>query len=611
MVNASREERRERNRNRIRNAHATEVYQYFPAKVSTSTVGWDDYLDVAIYARVSSDDPMQTTSYELQQTYYDEFVSKHPNWTLVKIYADEGKSGTTIERREQFQEMIRDALDGKIDLIITKSISRFSRNTLVALETIKKLKAKKVGIYFENEGVYSLNEDSRLGLTFFCEIAEQESRIRSRSMESSLRMRLDHGLPLTPELLGFIKDKEGKLRINPDTYKTPKLMFYMYLYGYSTQQIADVLTRLSKKTYLGNMQWSAGGVGRSLKNERYCGDVLTRKRFSIFAADVVDQKTFKNRGEKPQSYYLEEHDKIISHDDFVAVQRIMNNARYGGTSLLPELRVIPEGLLKGYVVVHPRWGSFTVDDYLRACKSVCGDESTEIELVGVQGQFDLREFEMVDLKLFADKHVPSITLQRKNISFSVSCIRRMNCGDYVELLVHPIKKKLAVRPTTKDNRYGFLWTKGSRRVSRNISCQAFIGTLFDMFGWQSDYKYKLYGCVYRDGAEAACIFSDIDANVFIRKDDYFSAGGVDAQGLLLDPVGKRIKAVTGDLGRRFGGNFYEELNRDGFMTKEQWQTQIEARLCEAGEKLNITPYEELEAFIRQEMGDELFEEVRP
>ena len=94
----------------------------------------------------------------------------------------------------------------KLDLIITKSISRFSRNTLVALATIKKLKAKKVGIYFESEGVYSLNEDNRMGLTFFCEIAEQESRIRSRSMETSLRMRLDHGLPLTPELLGFVKD---------------------------------------------------------------------------------------------------------------------------------------------------------------------------------------------------------------------------------------------------------------------------------------------------------------------------------------------------------------------------------------------------------------------
>ena len=133
-------------------------------------------------------------------------------------------------------------------------------------------------------------------------------------------------------------------------------MFSMYLYGYSTQQIADALTKLSKRTYLGNLKWTAGGVARSLRNERYCGDVQTRKRYKLFAADVVKQKTFKNRGEKPQSYYIDEHEAIVSRDDFLAVQRIMHNAKYGGTSLLPELRVIPKGLLKGFVLVHPKWG---------------------------------------------------------------------------------------------------------------------------------------------------------------------------------------------------------------------------------------------------------------
>ena len=610
MPEWTREQKRERVRNRVRNAHVSEGYQYFPAKEDTSTVRWDDYLRVGIYVRVSSSDPSQTSSFELQQKYYDEFVSKHPHWILVKIYADEGKSGVTIEHREQFQEMMQDALDGKLDLIITKSISRFSRNTLVALESIKKLKAKRVGIYFESEGVYSLNEDSRMGLTFFCEIAEQESRIRSRSMETSLRMRLDHGLPLTPELLGFLKDEEGKLVINQETENIPKLMFYMYLYGYSTQQIADVLTRLSKKTYLGNMKWSSSGVASSLRNERYCGDVMTRKRYKIFAADVVDQKTFKNRGEKPQSYYRGDHDGIISRDDYIAVQRIMNNARYGGTSLLPDLRVIPEGLLKGFVIVHPKWGSFTKDDYIRACKSVGGDQETEKVITGEAGQFDLREFEIVDFKMFEDTQVPSISMQIKSIRFSASCIRKMACGQYVELLVHPIKRKLAIRPTTKDNRYAIVWTKGSKGLPRDIACKAYIDNLFDIFGWRKDYRYRLYGCVYRDGEELACIFSDIDASVYIRKDDYLSASGVDAKGLLLDTSGKRIKAVTGDLGNRFGRSFYEEWNRDGHMTKEQWQTRIEARLCESGERLKITPYSELEAFIRQELGD-LFEEVKP
>ena len=387
-------------------------------------------------------------------------------------------------------------------------------------------------------------------------------------------------------------------------------MFYMYLYGYSTQQIADVLTRLSKKTYLGNIKWAPGGIASTLRNERYCGDVRTRKRYKIFAADVEDQKTFKNRGEKPQSYYMDDHDGIISRDDFVAVQRIMNNAKFGGTSLLPELRVIPEGLLKGFVIVHPKWGSFTKEDYIRACKSVGGDEETEKVITGEAGQFDLREFEVVDFKLFDDSQVSSISIQEKSIRFSTSCIRKMACGPYVELLVHPIKRKLAIRPTTKENRYGIVWTKGSRGIPRDIAGKAYIDKLFDIFGWRKDYRYKLYGCVYRDGVELACIFSDMDASVYIKKEDYLSATGVDAQGLLMNTSGKRIKAVTGELGNRFGRGFYEEWNRDGHMTEEQWQTRIEARLCEAGERLRITPYSELESFIRQELG-ELFEEVKP
>lgn len=112
---------------------------------------------------------------------------------------------------------------------------------------------------------------------------------------------LDHGLPLTPELLGFVKNEDGKLIVNQDTRNIPKLMFFMYLYGYSTQQIADILIKLSKRSYLGNIKWTASGVARTLRNERYCGDVLTRKRFKEFAPDVDKQKTFKNTGEKPQS----------------------------------------------------------------------------------------------------------------------------------------------------------------------------------------------------------------------------------------------------------------------------------------------------------------------
>ena len=482
MPEQTKQQQRDRVRQRIRAAVDPENYEYTPEKHQTDHVRADEFQRVAIYARVSTNDPTQTSSFELQQKYYQDLVGRYPKWQLVKIYTDEGKSGVTIQHRTGFIEMMEDAFAGRIDLIIVKNISRLARNVVDFLSTIRKLSEKKVGVLFESEAIYSLNSNSHLALSFQATIAEEESRIRSRSMESSLRMRLDHGLPLTPELLGFLHDENGKLVINPETYKIPKLMFYMYLYGYSTQQIAGILIRLTKRSYLGNIKWTASGVADTLKNERYCGDVRTRKRFKLFAADVTSQKTFKNRGEKPQSYYKNEHDAIISRDDYLAVQRIMSNAKFGGTSLLPSLQVIPEGLLKGFVIVHPKWGSFKKDDYLQASKSVDFSDTAQEEdrtMTARQGDFDLRGYEVADFKLFDDRQVPAVTFQKSEVRFNLSCIRRMNCGNYVELLVHPIKKQIAVRPSAADNRCAIQWagSNGQNQESRPVACRAYIDTI--------------------------------------------------------------------------------------------------------------------------------------
>ena len=614
MAELTNEQRKERVRRRIRAATDPENYSYTPETEKTDYVKADEFQRVGIYARVSTDDPAQTSSFELQQKYYLDLVARHPKWVLVKIYSDEGKSGTTTQHREGFQEMMEDAFSNRLDLIICKNISRLARNVVDFLSTIRKLSEKKVGVLFESEGIYSLNSNSHMALSFQATVAEEESRLRSRSMETSLRMRLDHGLPLTPELLGFMKDEDGKLIINPETYNTPKLMFYMYLYGYSTQQIADKLTALSRKTYLGNIKWSAGGVAKTLRSERYCGDVQTRKRFKVFAPDAHQQKSFKNRGERPQSYYIGEHEQIVSRDDYLAVQRIMNNAKYGGTSLLPELRVIPKGLLRGFVIVHPKWGSFTKEDYIAACQSVEPEDALEeFTLKGEPGAFDFRKFDSVGVSFFDERRIPAISLQKNGIKFSMSCVQEMACDNYVELLIHPLQKRIAIRPTTKSNRYAIQWTRGgdANKEARCISGRAFIDTLFDIFGWNLDFKFKLYGCIYRDGKDAACIFSSSDLSVFIKKEQIL-ATGIDKGGKLINLSGKRVRAHAEDLGRRYGQDYYVEKTMQEMVlqTKEQWQTRIEGRMCATGEKLSITPYEELRAFIQQELGN-LFEEVHP
>ena len=603
-------QKQERVRQRISRASIDpDKYEYIPAKEQNDHVKADEVQRVAIYARVSTDNPMQTSSFELQQKYYEELVGRYPKWVLVRIYADEGKSGTTMQHREAFKEMLKDANAGKIDLIIVKNISRFARNVVDCLSVIRKLSEKKVGVLFESEAIYSLNDDSHLALSFQATIAEQESRVRSRSMETSLRMRLDHGLPLTPKLLGFMHDENGKLVINPETYKTPKLMFYMYLYGYSTQQIADTLTRLSKRTYLGNLKWTASGVAATMRNERYCGDVLTRKRFTKFAVDVHDQKSFKNRGEKPQSHYLDDHEAIIDRNDFLAVQRIMNNAKFGGTSLLPELQVIPDGLLKGFVIVHPKWGSFTKEDYIRACESVDPAPSKEVRLEIEGGSFDLSGYEVADFKLFSDQRVPAIMLHRDNITFSVAGIRAMDLKDnFVELLVHPLRKEIAVRPTDKNNRCAIQWSSGIRgnRQSRQVAAKAYIQTMYQIFRWEPENHYKLYGRVYRDGQDAACIFAGTNASVYIKSDEVTVE---DATGQQINRQGRRIRGVVGAFGQGVGNAYYVEKSMTELrnLTRQEWQTQLAGRMFSTDSALRVTPYEELRSFIQEELG-ELFEE---
>ncbi|MCI6935582.1 MAG: recombinase family protein [Clostridiales bacterium] len=603
-------QKQERVRQRISRASIDpDKYEYIPAKEQNDHVKADEVQRVAIYARVSTDNPMQTSSFELQQKYYEELVGRYPKWVLVRIYADEGKSGTTMQHREAFKEMLKDANAGKIDLIIVKNISRFARNVVDCLSVIRKLSEKKVGVLFESEAIYSLNDDSHLALSFQATIAEQESRVRSRSMETSLRMRLDHGLPLTPKLLGFMHDENGKLVINPETYKTPKLMFYMYLYGYSTQQIADTLTRLSKRTYLGNLKWTASGVAATMRNERYCGDVLTRKRFTKFAVDVHDQKSFKNRGEKPQSHYLDDHEAIIDRNDFLAVQRIMNNAKFGGTSLLPELQVIPDGLLKGFVIVHPKWGSFTKEDYIRACESVDPAPSKEVRLEIEGGSFDLSGYEVADFKLFSDQRVPAIMLHRDNITFSVAGIRAMDFKDnFVELLVHPLRKEIAVRPTDKNNRCAIQWSSGIRgnRQSRQVAAKAYIQTMYQIFRWEPENHYKLYGRVYRDGQDAACIFAGTNASVYIKNDEVTVE---DATGQQINRQGRRIRGVVGAFGQGVGNAYYVEKSMTELrnLTRQEWQTQLAGRMFSTDSALRVTPYEELRSFIQEELG-ELFEE---
>ena len=328
-------------------------------------------------------------------------------------------------------------------------------------------------------------------LSFLASIAENESRIRSRSMEVSLAQRLNGGLPLTPKLLGYSHDTDGKLVINPDEAPTVKLIFYMYLSGYSSAYIAKTLEELGKTTFLGNTKWTSNTVIQILRNERHCGDVLTRKTWT---PDVISHKSKKNRGERQQSLYRGEHEAIVSRDDYIAVQHMINNAKYGGKSILPELRVIESGILKGFVTISPKWAGFKAADYLQASMSVYTDDTYygqpaegDATFEVAAGDFDLRGFEVTNASLFDANKRPYVLFQSKQIKFSTDCVRQFGKDNKVELLIHPGLRKLAVRRASKDSRQFVQWSRpdDGKYYVKEIPCSAFGETLFELLGLQA------------------------------------------------------------------------------------------------------------------------------
>ena len=608
-------ERKERVRRRINTKVDPENYEFIPAKKPIDYYDNDIRQRVAVYARVSTDNVQQTSSYELQKKYYEDFVVHHPNWTLVKIYADEGISGTSLAHRDEFNSMIADCRSGKIDMIITKSVSRFARNVVDCISMVRMLAElpSPVGVFFESECIFSLKDDSQMALSFQATMAQEESHIRSRSMETSLRMRLDGGLPLTPKLLGYSHDADGNLVVNPDEAPTVKLIFYMYLYGYSTSDIAAALTELGRKTYLGNVKWTSNSIVQVLRNERHCGDVLTRKTFT---PNYLNHKARKNRGDRPQSLYRNHHEGIVSRDDFIAVQHLLNNSKYGNRSILPELRVIDSGLLRGFVTINPRWAGFKPSDYYQASASIHppdeqqADASLPSSITLVPGDFDMRGFEIARSEFFDNYHRPYVLFQDKRIKFSTTCVRSLGKDNHVELLVNPVEMKFAVRTVAKSSRNAVVFSKLSdgKYQPRDIAGAAYVETLFQLFGWSPDLKYRIAGALFQTETESAYIFDVNDAEAFIKS---YLLSGPKSTEQAKEPVqplsvsGKRVRAVPEEWIGSFGKQYY--LHQQSFppvcdQSEEDWKIRMEGQLYETGQKLRVTGFDVLRDYICQELG---------
>jgi len=396
--------------------------------------------------------------------------------------------------------MIKDCEARKIDLIVTKSVSRFARNILDCIGYVRQLANMQppIGVFFETENIYTLKSNSEMLLSFMATMAQEESHTKSEIMNSSIEMRFRRGIFLTPPLLGYDQDEDSNLVINENEANTVRLVFFMYLYGYTCVQIAETLTKLGRRTKKNNTTWSPGSILQILQNERHCGDVLARKTWT---PSYLSHKSKKNKQDRNQYRKRNHHEPIIS-----------------------------------------------------------------------------REFDRVP---------------------------------YIEILVHPSEHLFIVRPCTKETKNSIQWTKikEEQYYPRNISCAAYINTLYEIFGWNLGCKYRVRGIYRQKDNEAVLIFDMKETEIFIPQ-SILESGQEDAKDdLLPDDVQpftigpkKDVMAYPLSWADSFGSNFYRHaqarelvaFDRDGI-----WNVSEEGQPFSDSPRLNIMSADEIGHKINQ------------
>ena len=274
---------------------------------------------MAAYCRVSTDSAEQKTSYETQKQVYTDMIAKRKDWEMVGIYADDGISGTRADKRPEFNRMIKDCLSGKIDYIITKSVSRFARNTVECLEYVRMLKARNIGILFEEQNIDTLKCDSELYLVIYAGFAQSESESMSKNITWAFRKNFEEGKVVInyKRMIGYRKGEDGKPEIVPEEAEIVRNIFDWFLSGKTPREIVEMLLADGIQTKCGKIKWQVSSILRILKNEKFCGDAILQKTVTL---DCISKTHKKNTGEAPMYYVHNNHDPIVSRETFNKAQ---------------------------------------------------------------------------------------------------------------------------------------------------------------------------------------------------------------------------------------------------------------------------------------------------
>ena len=304
-------------------ATATRAVRVIPATIdlnNNSILELKAKRKTAAYARVSTDDEEQKNSYERQVKVYTEQIQENEQWEFAGIYADRDRSGTTMKRRDEFNRMIKDAMAGKIDFIITKSVSRFARNTVDTLTTVRQLKEKGVEVYFEKENIYTMDSKGELLITIMSSLAQEESRSISENVTWGQRKRFADGKVSMPykRFLGYEKGEDGQPQIVESEATVVRMICALYLQGKTSRFIAEYLTDHSIPTPSKKLvPWESSTVMSILRNEKYAGNALLQKKYTV---DFLTKKQKVNEGEVPQYFVENSHPAIISVETHELIQ---------------------------------------------------------------------------------------------------------------------------------------------------------------------------------------------------------------------------------------------------------------------------------------------------
>lgn len=594
-------------REQLRQAYQREEVSaaaFIPAKPKIDIYGEGRMFRVCAYCRVSTDNDEQLSSYELQQAHYRQLVGNHPNWDLREIYADEGISGTSLKNRDDFNRMIAACERGEYDLIVTKSVSRFARNLVDCITLVRKLKRQTppVGVFFETDNLNTLSADSELMLSFLATFAQEESVKKSESMNWSLTQRFKDGKLLTPELLGYDRPRDaagryvkyGRLEIVESEARIVRFIFDSFLAGMTPRDIATLLTDIGCETKIGNTDWSEGSIYYILRNERYCGNVLTWKTFT---ADMFEHKHKRNRQDRDQYLYTNHHDAIISVETFEAAQTLMANRRHHLKGGLPTVQVIDDGIFRGYIPINHHWVNDDPGTYFDASNSVEKKEGLRRIRRSSFSAFDLEGYQVVRGQfLSARPDCPCISLVNGRITFNTVCMKKFEEVEYIQLLLHPTERKMAIRPCSKNDTHSIKWRPDLTKplIPKTISCPHFSNALYQIMDWNPDYAYRVRGTWAKRGVDEIIVFPLQNAE---------PAAYMEVVNPETEKVRKRRTTLTPEeWNDSFGEEFYDYALENSFYylaPRTDWNAQAKSIVAPGVKQIAVLSQEELQASIEQ------------